>query len=434
MQCDAVIWIATLSAYTGAYTAQGKDEMPKHAKKITDTSARALPVPASGYLIHWCPSAPGLGVRVTSAGARAWIAERRVDGKTVRRTLGAVVGAGAISRKAAEELQLDISSELQRGRDRLEQRRDQRAAAKADSRTLETALREYVKTKRRTKDGKALKDRTKADYLAMIEPAGKTKTGRPTLPGALHALAGKGLSKITGEDIRQLDRQLAPRGDRRRIYAMQVLRAVLRHEGVTIADSPLDKTTAGAKRISLPPTRGNPTPIPPHKLGAWWRAACGIHTAGADQLRFQLLTGCRPGELGPAGLKVKDFDLRGERVTLRDTKNRADHAVLLSRQASAIAHWHAQGQKPDAALFGIEDAGKTLALINAQAGVEGITAHKLRHTFASVAAGLVPHFTLRRMLNHISGGDVAAQHYVGVSDAELRAGWQAVADAIEAAK
>ena len=42
-----------------------------------------------------------------------------------------------------------------------------------DGLTLAMALREYVEKKRRAKDGLALKARTKADYLAMLEP-GKT--------------------------------------------------------------------------------------------------------------------------------------------------------------------------------------------------------------------------------------------------------------------
>ena len=36
------------------------------------------------------------------------------------------------------------------------------------------------------------------------------------------------------------------------------------------------------------------------------------------------------------------------------------------------------------------------------------------------------------MLNHATG-DVAQRHYIGVGEAKLRAGWQAVADFIDAA-
>ena len=37
------------------------------------------------------------------------------------------------------------------------------------------------------------------------------------------------------------------------------------------------------------------------------------------------------------------------------------------------------------------------------------------------------------MMNHAAGTDVTLGHYVGKSEAQLRAGWQVVADFIEAA-
>ena len=409
--------------------------MPTHSKRITDSIARAIAEPPVGYALHWCPATPGFGIRVTSAGARAWITERRVDGKTVRRTLGKAQGSkpegrGAISAESARRLQLDVSSELQHGDDRLEAKRERLKAERVDARTLDTAVRDYVMKKRRTKDGLPLKARTRADYLAMVEPAGTSKSGKPTLPGALHPLAGKSLHKITGDDIRRLNVALEPRGMRRRTYALQVLRAVLRHEGVKIEDDPLSPATAGAARVRLPASKGNPSPIPPERLGAWWRAAVALDTVGAAQLRFQLLTGCRPGEV--AIVDVADFDAKGSRVTLHDTKNRADHVLILSTQAAEIAREQAKGKKPGARLFGVADAGKSLALINEAADVSAVTAHKLRHTFASVADDLVSAATARAMLNH-TDGDVAQKNYIGISEAKLRAGWQAVADFITGA-
>ena len=40
---------------------------------------------------------------------------------------------------------------------------------------------------------------------------------------------------------------------------------------------------------------------------------------------------------------------------------------------------------------------------------------------------------LKRMMNHAAGGDVTLGHYVAKSEAQLRAGWQAVADFVEEA-
>jgi hypothetical protein len=37
------------------------------------------------------------------------------------------------------------------------------------------------------------------------------------------------------------------------------------------------------------------------------------------------------------------------------------------------------------------------------------------------------------MMNHVASGDVTLGHYVAKSEAQLRAGWQAVADFVEEA-
>ncbi|MBK1714645.1 tyrosine-type recombinase/integrase [Rubrivivax gelatinosus] len=412
--------------------------MPKLTKRLTDNLARTLPAPAEGFALYWCRDTPGLALRVTAAGARAYVAERRVDGKTVRRTLGRAVGAAAISADAARRLQIEVSSELQQGVDRAAVKALERKAEKADALTLADALRAYVKGKRRGKDGLALKASTQAEYLAMIEPDRCTTRGRTARAGALHDLADKPLRKLSGDDMRELHKRLAPRGARRQTYALQVLRAVLNWHGVQVHDSPLAKSTAGRDRIILAPTSGNPRPIPPEKLGAWWRAACALAgDPAADGLRFMLLTGARPGEVfggvQGAGILARDVDLDGGRVVLHDTKNRKDHTLLLSRQALDVLKPHATGKKPGARAFQATPHA-TMRAISAEAGVQGLSPHKLRHTFASIAAELVSAFAVKAMLNHSAGGDVTAMHYVGQSEAQLRAAWQTVADFIAAVR
>ena len=106
---------------------------------------------------------------------------------------------------------------------------------------------------------------------------------------------------------------------------------------------------------------------------------------------------------------------------------------MLSKQSLEILHWHCHGQRKGEPVFGIADPGKTIAAINEAAGTPGVTPHKLRHTFASIADDLVSAATARAMLNH-AGGDVAQVHYIGIGEAKLRAGWQTIADFIEAAR
>jgi len=55
----------------------------------------------------------------------------------------------------------------------------------------------------------------------------------------------------------------------------------------------------------------------------------------------------------------------------------------------------------------------------------------LRAPFASIAEQLVYSALLKRMMHHAAAGDVTLGHYVAKSEAQLRAGWQAVADFVE---
>lgn len=422
--------VGTISAYDGAY---GLDQrMQQRTPRLTERAALALPLPVKDYVIHFCPQTPGFGVRVTSQGLRSWVAERRINGKTVRRTLGRVSGRGAISADAARRLMVDVSSELQNGVDRLEDERaerQQREQADAEAAlTFEEALKEYVKGKRRGKDGLPLKERTRNDYLAMVQEGRTAKDGHPFANGPLHALAAKPIARITADDIRCAYKAAAARGARQSTYAMQVLRAVLNWHGVRIPANPLSKEVAGKDRIILAKTTGNPKPIPPERLHAWWKAATALAgREAADFYRLLLLTGARPGEL--SAVTIRAVDLEGARILLRDTKNRTDHTLLLSAQATEIVKHYAKGRKPTEELFPITDARKALVTINAEAGTS-VKPHGLRATFASVAEELVSAYTLKRMLNHAETGDVTGAHYVGKSETQLRAAWQTVADFI----
>jgi integrase len=416
--------------------------MPKLAERLSESKARMLRGPQtageikSTFVVHWCAKTPGFGLRVTNNGDRAYISERRVDGKTVRRTLGKAVGAGAISIDAARKLQIIVSSELQQGTDRVEVKRDERKVEKQDGATLASSLAEYVEGKRRGKDGLALKDRTKSDYMLMIAKGGKTKVGKPYANGALYCLAEKSIYKISADDIRRVYAAAEAKSKRQAAYSMQVLRAVLNWHGVVVEASPLAKGTAGKDRITLAATAGDPKPIPPEKLTAWWAAAkAQTGHAGADGCRLILLTGCRPGEIFKTefepGLLVRDVDLEGRRMKLVNTKNRKDHLVILSKQAHAVLKLHIENKQPDANVFNVADPRKALDAINVIAGVTGITPHKLRHTFASVAEELVSGYALKRMMNHTDAGDVTGTNYVGKSETQLRSAWQTVADFIE---
>lgn len=401
------------------------------------------PADGSNYWLYWSdsPEQNNFGVRVDKSGKRVWVMRH---GRSLRRTLGDI---RFTTLNAAIKKRNELLVEAEKGNVRVvsvQERKEVKKQQRIETDTFGGVLRDYVEKKRKS-GGLPLKERTKADYLAMIEAGGVMASGKPKKDGELYPLANKPIASITGDDIRDLFIELQKRGrgkERRAAYAMQVLRAVLNWAGVKVTDNPLGKDVAGRERIVIAGSKQAPNPIPPEYLGKWWSEATKATADGrgkesAEYLRFKLLTGCRGVEIkGDAyenePMRVRDVDLVGGRIILKDTKNRKNHTLLLSTQALVIAKKQVEGKKANDLLFDLKYPRRILLAINSAAGLPETAhdEHSLRDTFASIADELVSQYTLKKMMNHSSSGDVTG-HYVGKGEAQLRAGWQAVADFIE---
>ena len=62
------------------------------AERLTDGSVRRLPAPLNGNRIAYDEEVKGFGVRVTAAGAKAFILNYRAEGRERRITLGSFPG------------------------------------------------------------------------------------------------------------------------------------------------------------------------------------------------------------------------------------------------------------------------------------------------------------------------------------------------------
>jgi integrase len=356
-------------------------------------------------------------------------------------------GRSGITSEAARELAGLTSAQLAVGVDKVAIRREERVQAQEEndqlSRTFAVVLKDYVEQKRRAKDGLALKARTKADYLAMVEGERPGKRGFTLQAGELFDIASVPVHLITAERIEEVHAKAAGRGQRRQGYAMQVLRAVLNWEGVQVADSPLAITTPGKDRIRIASSKGDPRAIPSAKLGSWWRAASSARRnaswqMAADIARLLLLTGCRPGELmrteHEPGLLVERVNLEAGEFVL-DPKNRKAHTVKLSTEALEIIRPYVVGKKPGALVFPITEIKATMRAINEAAGVDAnITPKNLRSTFVSIAGACLPYPIVKKLVNHTTdeGGkkDVTLEHYFAADDDVMRAAWQTIATMI----
>lgn len=378
-------------------------------------------------------------MRVTVNGAKSYIFERRLFGRTVRLTIGdcldwPIDGPAGSNRSARAEARR-LATLIDQGIDPRQIKADQAAESKAESKrqslTLADALKDYTEKKRRAKDGLPLKERTKTDYMNMVAKPRNLKLDdkKMTAAGPLYPLASKSIYGITADDIRKVFSGAMKRSERQAAYAMQVLRAVFNWHGVKVPDNPLSKDVAGRDRITIPQAKATGRPIPAERIGEWWRTLDrAANPVSRDYFRFLVLTGARVSE--PKNIRVVDCDNIAGRVTLRDTKNRKDHVILLSRQAAEIVERNIAGKKGTDTLFNIADAKKTRATIIERSGTD-FRAKDLRATFASIAGGLVTAYVLKAMMNHAGTGDVTATNYVRMGDDDLRAGWQAVADFIE---
>lgn len=197
----------------------------------------------------------------------------------------------------------------------------------------------------------------------------------------------------------------------------------------------LDRNPAtGARLIASSSVKRRLSEIEVCRLGeALSRAeAEGEHPVAIRAIRFILLTGFRRMEA--LGLQADWIISKPISVAFPDTKSgaqirpigRAAFELLRLRAPSATTNYVFPSDKPGEHFRGLE---KVLARICREAGLENVTAHTLRHTFASIAAELnFSELTIRGLLGHAAQG--VTQRYVHL-DAALILAANKTADRVE---
>jgi integrase len=156
------------------------------------------------------------------------------------------------------------------------------------------------------------------------------------------------------------------------------------------------------------------------------------HQRIADLVRLLLLTGCRKGEL--LNLEWSHVDLERGVLNLPDSKTGAK-TIILSPDAEAIFSRLGR-DNPDGYVWPGDNgslAGNALTWhwerIRAQAGLDQVRLHDLRHSFASLAISAgVPLATVGGLMGH---KDLkSTQRYAHLDDPALRAGAAVVGAAV----
>lgn len=411
--------------------------MPR--EKFTKTKIDSLKYSDKGQVIYWDTETPGLGLVV---GARTKTFRLQLDVKdstkakgyrTVKKTLG----------RYGDEITLERAKELVKGHidkdtgeavlgERIKIRLGDTASI-GDGVTLQELVTSYFKeTKRR--DGKERRESAVITYKYQIE---KQYAG-------WMALSLKEVNALTPDIVLDKFQQIAAGSAMNARNSSVMLSAALNYGMAkypgTMKSNPLAILTSRHVNVM-------------EKIKA--RHECLIYDADKkrndfkvfydgiqvmDEIRtdlalFILYTGMRRSE--GAALEWQHVDLEHKELHLKDTKNREDLNIPLSRQAMAILE-RRKSKAPDGCKWVFPAIGHKSKIGHATIRPEVIqqitgldmTVHGLRRTFITVGRKLKRYEDTDRLTNHVDSS-VAGKHYDETSIEDLRETCQMIGNEIE---
>lgn len=261
--------------------------------------------------------APGLRVRVTNTGAKAFVFEGKLQRHTIRRTIGSVQ-AWSIKEARAEARRLAVM---------LDSGLDPREVAQAKRAAREQAKLVHQRALEFTLGALAM------DYADQLEKMGRSSHAKVRGLLRLHlllghaALASTPACRVTGEEVTDLLRALTQVGKQR---TAGKLRAYLRSAFEMARTAGLDATLPvrfkayGIKHNPVSDTKAIQSeaakaPLSAQELRQYWQAIKGQETFEGAVLRLHLLTG---GQRLEQLCRLREGDTRPAEIVLFDGKGR----------------------------------------------------------------------------------------------------------------
>ncbi len=379
----------------------------------------------------WDSKAPGLALRVTKHGSRAYVFQGRLkDGQTIRLTIGEPIGEnghGVHTIPKAQEEARRLQRLIDEGRDPRLERAATVAAARA-TRTAEKAERSKREvtglmawtaycTDRRAR----WSERNQADHLAFATQGGvKRKRGAGnTLPGPLHSLLARPLTEIDAAAVQAWVKREAPARPSRAQLGFRLLRAFINwcaehdeYRGIAQLDACKGKKT----RESLGKPVAKSDSLQREQLAPWFAAVRGdTNPVFSAYLQSLLLTGARREEL--ASLLWEDVDFQWKSMRIRDKVEGERVIPLTPCVAYLLDGLPRRTGNPyvftsaTAASGRIQEPRVTHNRALELAGVPHVSLHGLRRSFGSLAEWVeVPIGVVAQIQGHKPSA-IAEKHY-----------------------
>ncbi len=364
--------------------------MPK--AKITKTFVENTPCTDKGQVLYCDTELAGFYV-VIGMRAKTYIAQKDVQGRTVRCTIGR---HGHFTTDEARRIAKDKLYLMAQGIDPNKLDEEQ----KKEIITLHDVLKSYQFTR------KNLKEATKQDYeyhLQKYLPDWMSKRMvdiNKEMIIARHATLGKTNGEAVANGV------------------MRILRAMFSHAHATYDICEVNPVSYLSKIKAWYPERRRQTYIKAHQLKTWWS---GVQSLDNDTMRdfliFLLFTGLRRSEA--ASLRWGDIDFIDKTFTIQKTKN--GDPLILPFGEYLNSMFENRSKRYHNQEFVFPGSGKHGHLAEPKAGIYKViqncgisfTCHDLRRTFITIAESLdLSHYAIKRLVNHRMTSDVTSSYII----------------------
>lgn len=401
----------------------------------TQVQAAKLAPPRRGYALYWDSKTPGLGVRVTAAGARSYIHQARVLGRTVRTTIGdlnswKLADAQAEARRLTVEcVDRDIDPRIVAAANRAQVDAERRKVERR-AHVLSAVWATYLES---CKAGWG--DRHLDDHTEVAHPGGERKKKRGgrglTKPGPLAALMRLKLSELNSDAIAAWLKREAAQRPTSAAKAYRLLRAFMGWcEEFKNADKiavykgiiPPDACTARGVRDELPTVGAKEDDcLQKEQLSAWFKAVRELpNPIIAAYLQSLLLTGARRQQLLTLQWADVGFTMAPSltmRTSARST-NKGGNARTIPLTPYVASLLKALPRKNRWAFYsGESESGHIVEPTKAHndaletAGLPHITLHGLRRSFGTLAEWVeLPTGVVAQIQGHKPSA-IAEKHY-----------------------
>ena len=403
---------------------------PQNRVRLTAGRVDAFTCPADkSQAFLWDTEAPALALRVTPTGRKTYVFESRLNGATLRLSIGTAADWPIEkARGEAQRLKVLVDSgtdprELERQQQAEREAAKAAAAAKVEADkvaalTVGEVWTAYIEQRRPFWGELHYRDhidKAKAGGL----PSGRRGGGKQlTKPGPLAALMPLALKDL---DQATIERWAADEGKTRPSSARLAWRlltvfltwcAEQPEYAALLPDKNPAKTKKAREALGKPGTKTDV--LQREQLAAWFAAVQQIQNPViAACLQMMLLTGARPGEV--LALRWDDVNTQWKGISIRDkvegTREIPATPYMLHLLAALPRRNEWVFSSPTSASGCLTEPNNPHTRACAAAGLEGLTLHGLRRSFASLTEWLeVPAGVVAQIQGHKPSA-TAEKHY-----------------------